>query len=348
MKLSFLLIAMVVAALPWRVAAQSAVTLFGAADLGGRWVDNGSAGTIRSLARDGYTASKIGLRGIEDIGSGLYAGFRVEASAKPDIGGQDDSRFFGRRSTVSLASPLGELRLGRDKVPSYLNTQDFDPFGGYGVASADNLTKATNALLGSGIDTIERSDNAVFYMLPSNPAGIYGEAMAAAGESMPGRRYTGGRIGWKSGPIDAAVGYGKTATATAENFFQTNIGAGYDFGSVKLMGFYDVHLYAGSRQNTWAFGATASFGNSVLRVSCLSSRRSGGAGGSGYADGDDSQQMALGGVYKLSQRTELYATVSRIVNRGGAKAVVTGGMAPDTMRGGEKSTGAELGLATSF
>src|SRR5258708_34925091 len=35
---------------------------------------------------------------------------------------------FGRRATISLSGRLGELRMGRDHTPSFLNDWAFDPF----------------------------------------------------------------------------------------------------------------------------------------------------------------------------------------------------------------------------
>ncbi len=335
------------ASLPSAALAQSSLNLFGAVDLAARYT-HGGAGPMRSLSPDGYTASKLGFRGVEDLGGGLYAGFHLEAALKPDVGGVDSARFFGRRATLSLIDPLGELRLGRDHVPSYWNNFDFDPFRTYGVASAENLTEAAAALLGSGINTIERADNTIAYFLPSHLGGVYGQAMVAAGEGMSGRRYRGARIGWKSGPVDAAIGFGTTATATGGDFRQKNVGGAWDFGPAKLMGFYDVHDYAGSRQKTWLVGTTATFGSSTLRASYESSQRSGGTAGSGYVDGDDSQQIGVGYVYELSKATHVYATVARILNHGGARVVVTGDMPPTAMRAGDSSSGAELGVAHTF
>ena len=143
-------------------------------------------------------------------------------------------------------------------------------------------------------------------------------------------------------------GYGRTATAITSDFRQENVGASYDFGPIKLMGFYDVHRYAGSRQKSWLIGIAKNLGNGVLRTSYVANKRSGGPPGSGHADGDASRQLAVGYVYGLSKRTVLYGTVSRIVNRGGSRLVVTGQPAPAAMRNGEKSSGAELGLAHAF
>lgn len=77
------------------------------------------------------------------MGGGLEAGFWLEAGFDSDSGvgkstsennvtkAGGDGIGFNRRSTVSLISSWGELRLGRDKNPLY-DGFSFDPFGGGG------------------------------------------------------------------------------------------------------------------------------------------------------------------------------------------------------------------------
>ena len=95
-------------------AAQSSVTLFGVADASARQVKNGSAGSQKQLASGGNATSRFGLRGLEDLGGGLRAGFHLESGINLDTG-TTDAKFWGRRSTVSLLGGFGEVRLGRDR-----------------------------------------------------------------------------------------------------------------------------------------------------------------------------------------------------------------------------------------
>src|SRR5262245_30033097 len=109
----------VLAAASAAASAQS-VTLFGIVDLGVRYVDNGKD-SVTSLSTNGQSTSRIGVRGIEDLGAGLTAGFWLEGGINPDTGTVNDlTRFWDRRATVSLIEQtLGELRLGRDNTPTY-------------------------------------------------------------------------------------------------------------------------------------------------------------------------------------------------------------------------------------
>lgn len=92
--------------------AQSSVTLFGVVDAAVRQVKNGSAGSMKQLASGSNATSRWGLRGVEDLGGGLRAGFHLESGIGVDAG-TTDAKFWGRRSTVSLIGGFGEIRLGR-------------------------------------------------------------------------------------------------------------------------------------------------------------------------------------------------------------------------------------------
>ena len=168
---------------------QSSVTLYGIADLGVRHVRNDGAGSINSLASGNNATSRIGLRGREDLGGGLVAGFNLEAGISADTGSSASaSQFFDRAANVGLASrTLGEIRLGRDYVPTYSNWVRFDPFSNVGAAGVGNLISAAplgpvRSAFGSSPNTLVRSNNALHYLLPAGLGGLEGGLMVAAGE----------------------------------------------------------------------------------------------------------------------------------------------------------------------
>ena len=326
-------------------AAQSSVTLFGVVDVSARQVKNGSAGSQKQVAAGGLNTSRLGFRGVEDLGGGLLAGFHLEAGISPDTG-TTDAKFFGRRSTVSLTSGWGELRLGRDYNPTALNTFA-EPFGAVGVGTVGNFTYGPTSALGSGATTALRNDNSIGYFLPSNMGGIYGSAMVAAGEGVPGNRYTGARVGYAAGPIDVAVGYGRTSTASGTDYNQANIKALYSFGVFKLNMLYDSKKFGALTQKTALVGGTVSTGQGQVRFSYVVNNRSGGAVGSGFGNADDSKLMAIGYWYALSKRSSLYTTLARITNDGAAKGSVS--FAPPAgMLGGQTSSGYEFGISHVF
>lgn len=148
-------------------AQTSSVTLYGVADAAVRQVKNGSAGTVKGVASGANTTSRLGVRGVEQLGGGLSAGFHLESGIELDTGASNASKFWNRRSTVSLMGDFGEIRLGRDTTPTYNNALN-DEFGIVGVGSRGVFVYGSSAALGSGATTTQRSDNGVSYFLPKN------------------------------------------------------------------------------------------------------------------------------------------------------------------------------------
>ncbi len=330
--------------------AQSSVTLFGVVDLNGRWLDNNGVRQY-SMSQDGLSPSRLGFRGVEDMGGGLKAGFWLEAPLNPDIGNSGVGFFFTRRSTVSLSSNAwGEVRLGRDETATYYNTGHFDPFGDTGIGAAGNLTVRPPAVpFGGAYDTLVRANNMVGYFTPADLlGGLYGLLQVAAGENTYGNKFFGGRLGYAAGPFDVNVGYGQTLVAYdtyADNF---NLGGSWVVGPVKVSGFYGRISVVDDKQDNWFVGGSMPLGQWTLRASYGHVARSGTSPDN--VEGQKADQLAVGVVYWLSKRTALYGTYSTLNNKGGASFIV--GSFANVPGGGAvangDSQGAEFGLMHSF
>jgi predicted porin len=368
----------VLAALSAAANAQSAVTLFGVVDANVGSIKNGAAGRSTYLGASGNESSRLGLRGTEDLGGGMHAGFWLEGELFPDTGNAKGLD-FARRSTVSLASDtLGEVRLGRDYTPNYWTRIDFDPFGQNGIGSQGNMlvlnqpiqvanqttafAGAVNATpLGSGVPTYRRSSNAVGYFLPANLGGVYGQAMLAPGESTTGLgRFAAGRLGYKAGPWNVSGSYGTTrlTSAGASDLKELNAGVSYDMGIVKLMGQYDKFTYnqfaGASTLKDVMIGATAPVGPGTVKVSYSRATIGGQPTGVTGLGAGSARMFAAGYVYDLSKRTALYTTVARISNGAGTQFTVGGqGTGPSMLVNGQfltgqTSTGYEVGIRHRF
>src|SRR6476659_1717487 len=115
------LCALAVASLAAGAQAQSALTIFGVVDVGVTY-GTGSTSDRTQVTSSNNLASRIGFRGEEALGNGLYATFWLEGSVANDSGtgaatttnnqstGTGTSNpgtqglMFNRRSTVSLGS----------------------------------------------------------------------------------------------------------------------------------------------------------------------------------------------------------------------------------------------------
>ena len=115
--------------------AQSSVELFGIVDVNTRYVNNSNLPSNLTMNNSGLASGRWGLRGVEDLGGGLKAGFWLESDIAADTGTfSSTGKFFQRRSTISLMGNFGEVRLGRDFSPASQNATKYDPFNVIGLA----------------------------------------------------------------------------------------------------------------------------------------------------------------------------------------------------------------------
>jgi predicted porin len=340
MKKTFIALS-VLAAFAGNASAQSTVTLFGVVDANLRQIDNNGT-KVRQLGTDGLNSSRLGFRGVEDLGGGLKAGFWLEAALNLDDGTTNSSgKFWHRRSTVSLEGSFGEIRLGRDFTPTYTGISDFDPFGDTGVGKFSNL----QSRLTGTVNTTTRADNEVQYFLPKNLGGVYGVAAVAAGEGTVGNKYVGGRVGYSGNGLNVSGAYGQTDANAAEDRYKSGtLGVAYDFGVLRLLGSISEFKFVSRKERLLVLGTTVPVGPGVIRASYGRADLSGGTTAT-TMDADDANLIALGYVHNLSKRTALYGTVAHVKNKGNATFAVA---ASPAIPAGDKSTGYELGLRHSF
>lgn len=317
-------------------AQTSGVQLFGVLDMSLRNVKNGD-NSVQQLATDGYQNNRWGLRGTEELGSGLKAGFWLEGGIAPDIGAAGaGGKFFNRRSTLGLSGSFGEVRLGRDYVPSYWNLGVYDAFGNFGLGGSLNLVST----LGSGATTLVRTDNGVSYFTPPTLGGFFAHLHVSAGEGVDTNKYAGGRMGYQRGAVSAAVAYSETHTATPDKFKVANVGASYNFGFIKPLLMLHRTEWGARKQTVGEVSAIIPAGPGEFHVGYTHANAEGGG-----TDANDAQLYAVNYGYFLSKRTTLYAAIAQIRNEGmAAFSVATG--TPGVP--GRKSTGIDLGIRHTF
>lgn len=326
--------------------AQSSVTLFGVIDADMKYVKTGDL-KLKKLDSGGLNTSRIGVRGTEDLGGGLKAGFWLESQVDADTGvAGGGSAFWGRRATVSLSGDFGEVRLGRNKTASRLHLEDFDPTSFTGLGSVS----AVYSNLGSGNGTsFGRADNLASYSLPTNLGGFYGGVDVSAGEGTSTNKGQSVRLGYKAGPLHVSGAYASTSNAADNSKFKlASIGGAYDLGVARPSLSYTQTKYLGREQKIWTASVTAPLGQGQLWAAYTDAKANGAAetAVTGYTPIGDAKLFAAGYIYNLSKRTALYTTVSELKNSGAAKFIVSG--APAATAGGLKSTGFDVGVRHSF
>jgi predicted porin len=336
---------------------QGSVTLSGILDLAVRHARNEGVGSLVSVVSGSNATSRLIFTGREDLGAGWSAGFHLEHGFLADSGTAAASdRLWDRRSTVSLASKdFGELRLGRDYMPTYTNWSRYDPFSYVGIARSASLISASpvgpiRAAFGTNANTTVRTDNAVQYLLPQL-GGWEGGLLVAAGEggdaTLGRAKVFAGRLGYaaKGFGISAAAATSDNSLTTAGKFRDLAVGGTADVANVKLSAAWRQFRVDQARQALLLVGAVATFGVHEVKASWVRSQLSGRVGTT-TIDGNDSSLLGLGYVYNLSKRTALYGTAAHVGNDGAARIALAEGT--PAMAAGGSSRGVEVGIRHRF
>lgn len=355
MKSVSLAVAMLVAA--GAASAQSAVSIYGVLDLAVVQERGGSAGSVTKLTSGVASGSRLGFKGVEDLGNGLSALFLLENGFQADTGALGQGGLmFGRQIYVGLQGKAGTVTLGRQYTPQYLTVAMADPFGSGWVGDTKNLMMAT----GNGAS---RMDNSVKYVSPKM-GGVTVELVYGAGEiggdSAAGRQL-GAAVEYANGPLRVRLGYHDRNNDTAtlrntDNARNTVLAAVYDFGPAKAHLAYGTNRglnsapfrntanpygyatapVATTDSNDLLVGVTVPFGPHALLASYIRKDDR-------MARNQDANQLAIGYRYGLSKRTDLYAAYARIDNKNGASYTVG-----SAIESGSGDSAASVGIRHSF
>jgi predicted porin len=346
--------------------AQSSVTLYGVLDASVENVRASGGPSLSRIASDNLATSRLGFKGSEDLGGGLRANFNLESAVKVDTGanGGGTSRFFDRAAWVGLQGGFGELRLGR--IDSSIGALAGDTKI-LGAQPYDDL-KIAPTRAGNGY---RRVDNAITYLLPGFVSGLSAQLQyttANDSTSTPnaetasvnaGKTY-GLNVKYVAGPFLAGLGYlsardEAVATAGNQKSNATLVFAGYDFGVVKLTGFFDseTKIVGGANRLTVAgLKVGVPFGSDFLVTAGVAEAKNVvtvANGATANGDHDDAVISTLKATYNLSKRTTVYGLFTNVNNEGLASIGGTSGtlnIAP--VPAGKSVRGLAFGIAHAF
>jgi predicted porin len=301
MKKSLLALA-VLGAFAGAASAQSSVTLYGRVDLS---IGKGPGSSAKNMVNG--SGSRVGLRGVEDLGGGLSALFNIEHRYNADTGGfSDTSRMWGGRSIVGLQGGFGQVVLGREYTTAFLQSQLVaDPWGWDTVVSGTMGNGLNNTITGGGIARV-RNDSSLTYRL-SMSGFTFGAQIAEATDAINNfqNRPINFAISYAGGPFTFGFGYERTGQEVTENADWMTLNGAYNFGAFKLGALFGRGDTAtGSRHQSWLVTATAPVGAGEFRASYGRLQNK-------TADIDAAKGFALGYHYSLSKRTTIYADVMR-------------------------------------
>ena len=319
------LLALAVLAASGAAFAQSSVTLYGRVDLG---ISKTTGGTVAMAdgSAVGGGASRIGLRGTEDLGGGLKAGFLVETGVSADAN-TAVTQFGNRNSYIDLTGSFGGIRLGRQLNPALFFAGTYSAFGtDYGQASSSNILAIEGA----------RYNNSIAYMGAFGPVSVMfhtamkeGDTFAAAGVNNTGSAVADSKVGAAVGAVGASkmplslgvnynasgIGAGLTLTkdGRAGSKLLTQIGGSYDAKVVKVALAYEQDKNIASGGNSaYLLSATAPVGAAKILFQYGKKDRTA-----------DVTQTALGATYSLSKRTGVYGVVAQLKTAGSAAKTQT-------------------------
>jgi len=364
MRIRHLTLAATLAAAPVLAQAQS-VTWYGLVDVGVETMNNVGSARERLTRMPSYTGtlpSRLGVRGAEDLGSGVSVVYTLENGFAPDSGSMTQGgRLFGRQAWAGLAAPWGTVSFGRIYTMTYWSLLDADVIGPAIFSAASIDSYLPNA----------RVDNALGYKASFGPLTVgatysFGRDAVNAGPSPAGTNCAGERAGdavacreWSAMvKLDtpawgaAAVidrfhgGPGAYAGLTASSRTDQRLGLnGYArLGATKLGGGLiarDNQGAAAPRSTLWYLGASwAATPALTLDAQFVDYRV--------RASADRARLPVLRAVYAFSRRTAVYATAARIDNRGALAYSVSGGAPGGTPDPGGAQTGFMIGMRHAF
>ncbi|MGK5036937.1 porin [Janthinobacterium sp. LB3P118] len=315
--------------------AQSSVVIYGTVDAGFVSERGGVKGNVNKLDSGVASASRLGFKGTEDLGSGLSALFLLEAGFNVDSGAQGApgkaEALFGRQAYVGLSSKTtGTLTLGRQYTPWYNTLSKVaDPFAAGYAGSAKNLFPANT-----------RTSNTVLYTSP-NFNGFDADVAYTFGEKAESNKYgrqIGASAGYSNGPLNARLAYNNTSNddvgfqaASGRNWLAA---ANYDFAVAKAYVAYGANkgqssaLRNNTDRNAYSLtqlsAAPSTDSNNILVGATVPVGPAGTVMASFIRTNDktaanaDADQWALGYSYALSKRTSTYASYAKIKNKNNA------------------------------
>lgn len=302
------------------MASAQNVSVYGVIDTGIQQYNNGTSKYTRALDQ-GYTTSRLGFRGTEDLGGGLKAIFNLEGQLNPSAGQQGATtavanEIFNREAFVGLAGNFGEIRVGRTDVSL---ASEMDSFAG--VNANWNLHAVNGTAIEMGADT----KNVVRYTTPN-----FGGLQVTVGHTTGNNNgattdadasQTGVSVTYAVGKLKLGVGHHKLDAATAvAKRDMVAYAASYDFGFAQA-GVSHARGDTSTTADVTSTATTASvklpLSNGISVVGSYQIAKDGAQAANGEGRG-----YLVGLTKDLSKRTKLYASYAAVNNDSSSKMYI--------------------------
>lgn len=300
------------------VFAQSSVTLYGRINLSVESQKSGSQGSMIAVQN---SSSRWGVRGVEDLGGGLKAGFKLESGFDPS-NGTAAANFWGRDSHLTLEGGFGKLRIGAMTNITYLTSADYVSMHNHDTGTS------SDALFGFGVNFGARN-NTVAYATPSMN-GFQAEVSYAFKEDGPANS-TNMVLNYDSGPVHLGFGLGRRDV----NRIAVVRGM-VELGAFTVGGYFERDSFNGVKRSNFRLAGMYAVDKHEFHLNY------GRAGDRGGAD-TGASQYTLGYNYKLSKRTKLYGFYTGVNNDKNAAYSAFG-----SLKNGESQSSLAAGVRHNF
>jgi len=332
-----LIAAAIAAVMAAPVVSAADTTLYGKAHVDIRSEDTGSSDNYSANSN----ASRIGIKGSEDLGDGLKAIFQFEMQYDMTDSAGSDDLLKSRNSFVGLSGGFGTFLVGKhdtpakwalnatklskvsDSIVDFENSNGFSEvrandaiayispsFSGFTVAAAIIPGEETGNVTTTKTAGLNAAKTAVVVNTNTNANAADGLADAYS----LGAMYSGGglKVGVGYEVFSDSI-YGGGAAGDQKMWQVT---AAYTFGDFMVGGAYentdDFGGRNGDEAETWALHARAAFGNNYAFVQYGNDEHKLAAGSSGTAVDDETFGIGVG--HKFSKRTQVYAAYKNVDN----------------------------------
>ena len=283
------LIALAVIGFSGAAMAQSSVTLYGVADVGVGKMEGGKTEMISAGTMNNGT-SRLGVRGVEDLGGGLKAGFNFETGLSLENGDTSTAGagYWGRAANLWLGGNWGTFKMGRTLTPSFYGVTTWELTGAANYSVIGN----TYGFAGAGA----RNSSQFSYKTP-NLGGFSAELGYIT------KQDNGGAHKWDVNAIYAngPIGVGLSANKVKGGETNWSLGGKYNFGNFAVAASYHDAKDMGRRG--FGLGGTATFGAASVTLDLTRDTRN---VGKKYTNG------LLEAKYALSKRTFIYGAYLRL------------------------------------
>jgi predicted porin len=286
------LIALAVLAASGVAMAQSSVTMYGVADLS-LAKSNGVTAQMSGNGVLNNGNSRLGVRGVEDLGGGLKASFNFEQGINAESGATD-ANTWQRNAWVALSGGFGKFQLGRSLNPSFWGVAAWELTGTANYSAVANQF----GFAGAG----PRETGQVMWNSPN-----WGGLSLSASTVLKGNGvYNIGGVNkgkydlaatYAAGPVTASLAYNKVQSGPKG----LTIGGKFNAGVAQIAASYNNYeTAAGVTVNKgFSLGASANLGGIALTADLARDTKA--------KDTD----WVLEAKYPLSKRTFAYGVVMR-------------------------------------